>query len=136
MITIVEKGISAVFTKGLQKVRRIERNIKIMLKKIFNKHLKEYLDKDMKDYLDDYLLDVLKKELRGGVLSKFNLDFNYFERDDSIYLQVKHRKYLEDYYTSIFRFGKRRVILYLINFEETQSKIEEGIREYLEKERR
>lgn len=124
------------FTKGLQKVKRIERNGKIMLKKIFDKHLKEYLDKDMKDYLDDYLLDVLKKELRGGVLSKFNLDFNYFERDDSIYLQVKHRKYLEDYYTSVFRFDKRRVILYLVNLKKIQSKIDERIREYLEKERR
>lgn len=107
-----------------------------MLKKIFNKHLKEYLDKDMKDYLDDYLLDVLKKELRGGVLSKFHLDFKYFEKYDFIYLQVKYWKYSEDYYTTIFNFSKRRAIIYLLNFEETQSKIEEGIREYLEKERR
>ena len=80
-----------------------------------NNSIREKIKQKIKIILDDYYTEILKKQLRDELISKFALSFKFVEYPNRICLEMKPYKYKD--YTYIADWNKNESFLMLLNID-------------------
>lgn len=95
-----------------------------------NNSIRKKIKQKIKIILDDYYTEILKKQLRDELISKYNLSFRFRDYDNRVFLEMKPYRFKN--YTHVIDWNKDNSLLMLLHITENMITIDDKIKYFNE----